>query len=96
MEFPRLPRAACAGTDPEAFFDTTGHSTEAAFAKRICQSCEEKDPCLEWALRHEEHGLWGGSTAKERRDMRRVLGIKLQAPEVAILGKVGYEQPVET
>ena len=41
-------RALCAQTDPEAFFPEKGGSTREA--KRICQSCEVRDECLEYAL----------------------------------------------
>src|SRR5699024_9785905 len=45
-------RALCAQTDPEAFFPEKGGSTREA--KRICQGCEVKDECLEYALAHDE------------------------------------------
>ena len=54
-------RALCAQTDPEAFFPEKGGSTREA--KRICQSCEVRDECLEYALEHDERfGIWGGIT----------------------------------
>ncbi|MGV0801306.1 WhiB family transcriptional regulator, partial [Mycolicibacterium elephantis] len=52
-------RALCAQTDPEAFFPEKGGSTREA--KRICQGCEVKDACLEYALANDERfGIWGG------------------------------------
>ena len=41
-------RALCAQTDPEAFFPEKGGSTREA--KRICQGCEVRSECLEYAL----------------------------------------------
>lgn len=35
-------------------------------AKAICATCEVREPCLQWAMDNEEHGVWGGTTATER------------------------------
>ena len=45
-------RALCAQTDPEAFFPEKGGSTREA--KRICQGCDVRAECLEYALAHDE------------------------------------------
>ena len=63
-------RALCAQTDPEAFFPEKGGSTREA--KRICQGCEVKDACLDYALAHDERfGIWGGLSERERRRIKR-------------------------
>ena len=63
-------RAVCAQTDPEAFFPEKGGSTREA--KRICQSCEVRDECLEYALEHDERfGIWGGLSERERRRLKK-------------------------
>lgn len=63
-------RALCAQTDPEAFFPEKGGSTREA--KRICQGCEVKHECLEYALAHDERfGIWGGLSERERRRLKR-------------------------
>lgn len=63
-------RALCAQTDPEAFFPEKGGSTREA--KRICQGCEVRDACLEYALAHDERfGIWGGLSERERRRLKR-------------------------
>ena len=63
-------RALCAQTDPEAFFPEKGGSTREA--KRICQGCEVKDMCLEYALANDERfGIWGGLSERERRRLKR-------------------------
>ena len=62
--------ALCAQTDPEAFFPEKGGSTREA--KRICQGCEVRDECLEYALAHDERfGIWGGLSERERRRLKR-------------------------
>ncbi|WP_448461405.1 WhiB family transcriptional regulator [Mycolicibacterium sp. XJ870] len=63
-------RALCAQTDPEAFFPEKGGSTREA--KRICQGCEVKNACLDYALAHDERfGIWGGLSERERRRLKR-------------------------
>ena len=63
-------RALCAQTDPEAFFPEKGGSTREA--KRICQGCEVRSECLEYALAHDERfGIWGGLSERERRKLKR-------------------------
>lgn len=62
--------ALCAQTDPEAFFPEKGGSTRDA--KQICQSCEVRAQCLEYALeRDERFGIWGGLSERERRKLRK-------------------------
>lgn len=63
-------RALCAQTDPEAFFPEKGGSTREA--KKVCQSCEVKSECLDYALAHDERfGIWGGLSERERRKLKR-------------------------
>jgi len=63
-------RALCAQTDPEAFFPEKGGSTREA--KRICQGCEVRAECLEYALHKDERfGIWGGLSERERRRIKR-------------------------
>lgn len=60
----------CAETDPEAFFPEKGGSTRDA--KRICDSCEVRVQCLEYALKNDERfGIWGGLSERERRKLRK-------------------------
>jgi hypothetical protein len=39
--------------------------------KVMCAGCVERGPCLAWALEHEPVGVWGGTSAAERRRLRR-------------------------
>jgi len=66
-----LDLARCAEVDPELFFIEKGGST--APAKRICQSCEVRAECLEFALENEYvagYGVWGGMSERERRRLK--------------------------
>ncbi len=58
----------CAETDPEAFFADDGVYTA---AKRICSTCEWREPCLEYALHVTVEGVWGGTSPRERQAIRR-------------------------
>ena len=69
--------AACRHHDPELFFPegTAGPALlQADQAKRVCQSCPVRTPCLSFALRHGlPFGIWGGATGEERRGIRRAV-----------------------
>jgi WhiB family redox-sensing transcriptional regulator len=60
----------CRSVDPEVFFPSDGVGVEAA--RRICDGCPVKEPCLEYAISHRvEHGVWGGASERERRRIAR-------------------------
>jgi len=35
-------------------------------AKRICGECPVREDCLEWAVRNEQYGIWGGVGPRQR------------------------------
>ena len=59
---------------PDAFFpDEVGGGTELHIAKRLCADCPIKIQCASYAIKWEiEHGIWGGTSANERRQIRRM------------------------
>lgn len=62
--------ANCLGVDPELFFPERGASTREA--KAVCKGCVVREACLAYALRRgERHGVWGGTSERERRRLRR-------------------------
>ena len=69
--------AACRPHDPELFFPegTAGPAVaQADQAKRVCQACPVRTPCLNFALRLGlASGIWGGATGEERRELRRAV-----------------------
>lgn len=67
--------AACRGEDQEIFYPERGEST--APAKAICSICDVRAECLEFGLRFEKRGVWGGTSERERRRMRQRMGIRL-------------------
>lgn len=58
----------CAGMDPEIFFPGKGEPTTEA--KRACMRCAVQFECLDANL-GEKLGIWGGTTARGRREIRR-------------------------
>ena len=67
--------AACREEDPEVFFPVgnTGPAlAQIEEAKKICERCPVKEPCLAWALESgQDAGVWGGLSEDERRAMKR-------------------------
>lgn len=62
----------CVGLDTALFFTERGESTDQARA--VCASCTVQVECLEAALeRNERFGIWGGTSARERKHLRRPL-----------------------
>jgi WhiB family redox-sensing transcriptional regulator len=57
--------AACRGTDPAVFFPERATSPEPALA--ICARCPVRAECLDAA---DDDGIWGGTTAVERKPRR--------------------------
>ena len=57
---------SCTQHPPAVFFPSDGVGVE--IAKRICETCPVKAPCLEHALEHRiDHGVWGGASERQRR-----------------------------
>jgi len=64
--------ASCRGLGAERqaiFFPARGESVEEA--RTICSSCPVTDECLDFALENHCIGVWGGTTERQRRTMRR-------------------------
>lgn len=60
--------ALCRQVDPELFYPEKGGNPEPA--KAICRTCDVTDKCLQYALNnHEQFGVWGGKTERERRQL---------------------------
>ena len=67
--------ALCAEVDPELFFPLKGKFLEAQNAKRICNRCELKQKCLEYALKDPElKGIWAGTSEQDRYRIRNRSG----------------------
>lgn len=66
-------------------------SPEVTLAKSVCGSCIHKQECLQWGLKHERFGIWGGLTDSERTKIRNRLNIIVEEVGVANFATgVGY------
>jgi WhiB family transcriptional regulator, redox-sensing transcriptional regulator len=66
--------AICLGSAPDVWFPGKGSLDRIEEARQICFQCPVQEPCLEYALSLSEDlvvGIWGGTTPRERRIMRR-------------------------
>lgn len=74
-------QANCRGHDPNLWFPNGGSTWEERKQIRLaldtCRQCPVKGPCLDYALRYEREGIWGGRTQREREALRRHLGLSL-------------------
>lgn len=60
----------CRDLPPETFFPSDGVGVDRA--RKICAECSTKVQCLEYAMEnHIDHGVWGGTSERERRRLAR-------------------------
>lgn len=66
-----MEQGVCQEVDPELWFPDKGQSS--SYAKKVCRSCPVIEECLDYALAGgERFGVWGGTSERERRGMKRV------------------------
>lgn len=66
MDTAWMAEGNCRDEPPSRFFPSDGVGVEVA--RRICAGCPVKSPCLEYALEQRvDHGVWGGTSERERR-----------------------------
>jgi WhiB family redox-sensing transcriptional regulator len=64
--------AACRKVSPDLFFPEGATNIDAA--KALCQSCEVRPDCLDFALTTgQEYGIWGGLEPSERKRRKKYL-----------------------
>ena len=63
----------CSQVDPELFFPEDYDDFRAVHsAKQVCSECPLTTACLNYALSNPElEGVWGATTPRERKNMRR-------------------------
>jgi WhiB family redox-sensing transcriptional regulator len=62
----------CSQYDLDIFFPEEYEEKDVAQAKSVCNSCWLQDKCLSFALKtNEREGVWGGTTPRERRAIKR-------------------------
>jgi hypothetical protein len=64
--------AECRNADPSIFMpEGSDHVRITREAKAVCSSCVLVETCLNYAIKNDEWGIWGGTTMKERNYLRR-------------------------
>lgn len=69
-----MDRAACRGMPVNAFFPSSNESNSEPSIEAIttCRRCPVRQQCLDYAMvGGEKHGIWGGTTERERRKLLR-------------------------
>jgi len=67
MEWREL--ALCRGEDQSIFFPENDRLASGR-AKAICATCPVMAQCMDYAIAHDEVGVWGGTTQRERRRIK--------------------------
>lgn len=82
MTIPKFMGAVCQSVGTDLFFsDDDGEYTHLDSVRKVCTGCPARSTCLEWALKHENEGIWAGTTPIQRKNMRREIGIILDKIE---------------
>lgn len=70
MDTEWMSEGNCRNEPPSRFFPSDGVGVDAA--RQLCATCPVKSMCLEYALRNKiDHGVWGGTSERERRRILR-------------------------
>lgn len=64
-------RAACRGWDTHRFYVGKDAAQPPVDILELCLSCPVRPRCLNEAMQNYEYGIWGGTTEKQRRQLRR-------------------------
>lgn len=74
--------ALCRGVHDGRFFPERGQSTRPA--KDICNDCDVREDCLEYALiTKQKFGIWGGLAERERRRLRKARRAAARSVEIS-------------
>lgn len=65
-------QGACRGVSRDIFFPEEFTLPDPA-ALRLCRRCPVRERCLQWALEHDEVGIWGGMTDEGRDKIKKTL-----------------------
>lgn len=74
-----LDRGNCVGLPSWIFYprannghiERTGATNDSRRAKAVCADCPVSAACLEYAVDSEPFGIWGGTSERERRELRK-------------------------
>jgi hypothetical protein len=106
VDYPDFSQAVYRGVETQAFFiegqpmgriARIKHQERIDNAIQICISCPMQEQCLDYALKAEPYGIWGGTTEIEREYLRSKLGIncarEISLGRVARKARLGFQSP---
>lgn len=79
-------RAMCLNTDGDGAFEREGSVAEREFIRSFCEQCPVRAECLEWGLRFDDEGVYGGLNRKQRRRMKTADGGGYNPATTAVCG----------
>lgn len=79
--------AGCRGKDPELFFPDPAPSAPIA-AKQICAGCPVTAQCMDYAIEHDELGIWGGTTERQRKRIKNRYVRPMGRKALVLIGEV--------
>jgi WhiB family redox-sensing transcriptional regulator len=85
-------KGACRSQGPDLFFPdvaTASGRREEKEAVKICKECSVRPQCLSHALAHEDFGVWGGMTERQRRYERKISGMKVDTERYLVANFIG-------
>lgn len=67
---------------PDAFFPEVGDAgSDSLWAKKMCSECPVLAQCADYAIKWEDHGVWGGLSPRQRQKLRsRMHGKRYMIP----------------
>lgn len=77
-------RAACRGMDVNQFMPEASQGRGGHPALKVCATCPVIHQCLQYALMMDDItavGVWGGTTDRHRRRIRRHIGLRINTPD---------------
>lgn len=76
---------------PDAFFTEqgSGNNGDYEIARSLCATCPIKIDCLDFAVKHPQQGVWGGTSPAERRALR----VKISARHASARNAQGQPAP---
>ena len=66
-----MEQGVCRKYDPDLWHPKFDAPSSTAAAKAICKLCPVQSECLDWALKYDENGVWGGTSEADRRTLQR-------------------------
>lgn len=71
----------CTQFDPDMYYPNPTEANEREYlaVRALCRQCPMQGPCLEWGMRHESYGTWGGYSMNAIERLRQQHGIRLSA-----------------